>query len=100
LTCTDWPTTPLAAGFGRPMISDAGRAGRRRLALGNQRSGWAATLRALNPYPLTHATMSWSASVPSKRFKFQSAAAHTSRQTFAELVNERNGSFSASEEDD
>jgi hypothetical protein len=48
---------------------------------------------------LTHATMAWSASVPSKHFKFQSAAASTSDETFAELVNERNGSFFSSEDD-
>ena len=45
---------------------------------------------------LTHATMSWSATVPSKHFKFQSASASTSHETFAELVNERNGSFFSS----
>jgi len=42
---------------------------------------------------MTHATMSWSATVPSQHFKFHSAAASTSHETFAELVNERNGSF-------
>ena len=47
----------------------------------------------------THATMAWSASVPSKHFKFRSDAAHTSHETFAALVNERNGSFFAGEED-
>ena len=49
---------------------------------------------------LTHATMAWSCKVPSKDFKFQSAAASTSHETFAELVNERNGSFFGSEGDD
>ena len=49
---------------------------------------------------LTHATMAWSCKVPSKTFKFQSAAASTSHETFAELVNERNGSFFSSEDDD
>jgi len=48
---------------------------------------------------LTHATMAWSCKVPSKTFKFQSAAASTSHETFAELVNERNGSF-FNEDDD
>lgn len=48
---------------------------------------------------LTHATLAWSCTVPGKHFKFQSAAANTSHETFAELVNERNGSFFASEED-
>jgi hypothetical protein len=48
---------------------------------------------------MTHATMSWSCSVPAQHFKFQSAAANTSHETFAELVNERNGSFFRSEED-
>jgi len=48
----------------------------------------------------THATMAWSATVPSQHFKFQSAAASTSHETFAELVNERNGSFFSSEDDD
>ena len=47
----------------------------------------------------THATMAWSCSVPGKQFKFRSDAANTSHETFAELVNERNGSFFASEED-
>ena len=47
---------------------------------------------------LTHATMAWSCKVPSKNFKFQSAAASTSHETLAELVNERNGSFFASED--
>jgi len=42
---------------------------------------------------MTHATMSWSASVPEKNFKFHSDAASTSHETLAELVNERNGSF-------
>jgi hypothetical protein len=49
---------------------------------------------------MTHATMSWSASVPEKNFKFQSAAASTSHETFAALVNERNGSFFSIEDDD
>jgi hypothetical protein len=49
---------------------------------------------------MTHATMSWSASVPEKNFKFQSDAASTSHETLAELVNERNGSFFSSEDDD
>jgi hypothetical protein len=49
---------------------------------------------------LTHAKMSWSCSVPSKHFKFQSATASTSHESFAELVNERNGSFFSSGEDD
>jgi hypothetical protein len=48
----------------------------------------------------THATMSWSCSVPSKNFKFQSDAANTSHETLAELVNERNDSFFSSEDDD
>jgi hypothetical protein len=48
----------------------------------------------------THATMSWSCSVPSKNFKFHSDAASTSHETLAELVNERNGSFFGSEDDD
>ena len=46
----------------------------------------------------THATMAWSATVPGKHFKFRSAAANTSHETFAQLVNERNGSFFASED--
>jgi hypothetical protein len=49
---------------------------------------------------MTHATMAWSASVPEKNFKFQSNAASTSHETFAELVNERNGSFFTSKDDD
>ena len=48
----------------------------------------------------THATMAWSASVPAQHFKFQSDAASTSHETFAELVNERNGSFFAADGDD
>jgi hypothetical protein len=48
---------------------------------------------------LTHATMAWSCTVPGKHFKFRSDAAGTSHETFAELVNERNGSFFADEED-
>jgi hypothetical protein len=48
----------------------------------------------------THATMAWSCSVPGKHFKFRSDAANTSHETFAALVNERNGSFFAGEEDD
>jgi hypothetical protein len=46
---------------------------------------------------LTHATMSWSASVPSRHFKFKSSG--PSHETFAELVNERNGSFLAEDDD-
>ena len=49
---------------------------------------------------MTHATMAWSASVPEKNFRFQSAAASTSHETFAALVNERNGSFLSNEDDD
>ena len=48
---------------------------------------------------MTHATMAWSCSVPGKNFKFRSDAATTSHETFAALVNERNGSFFANEED-
>jgi hypothetical protein len=47
----------------------------------------------------THATMAWSCSVPSKNFKFLSGAARTSHETFAALVNERNGSFFGSRDD-
>lgn len=47
----------------------------------------------------THATMSWSATVPSKDFKFVSDPASTSHETFAELVNERNGSFFSTDDD-
>jgi hypothetical protein len=47
----------------------------------------------------THATMSWSASVPAQNFKFWSDPASTSHETFAELVNERNGSFFGSGDD-
>jgi hypothetical protein len=43
--------------------------------------------------------MAWSCSVPGKNFKFKSAAASTSHETFAALVNERNGSFFSNEED-
>ena len=46
---------------------------------------------------LTHATMSWSCSVPSKHFKFQSSG--SSHESFAELVNERNGSFFVSDDE-
>ena len=49
---------------------------------------------------MTHATMAWSASVPEKNFRFQSTAASTSHETFAALVNERNGSFFSSKDDD
>ena len=49
---------------------------------------------------MTHATMGWSASVPAQHFKFQSDAASTSHETFAALVNERNGSFFAGDGDD
>jgi hypothetical protein len=49
---------------------------------------------------MTHATMSWSCSVPEQNFKFQSAAASTSHETFAALVNERNGSFFSGGDDD
>src|SRR4029077_16622588 len=49
---------------------------------------------------MTHATMAWSASVPSKHFKFKSDAANTSHETFAQLVNERNGSFFAGGKDE
>lgn len=49
---------------------------------------------------MTHATLGWSASVPSRNFKFQSDAAGTSHETFAQLVNERNGSFFSGNGDD
>jgi len=42
---------------------------------------------------LTHATLGWSASVPASNFEFRSAPAHTSKETFAEVVRERNGVF-------
>jgi hypothetical protein len=48
---------------------------------------------------LTHATMAWSAAVPAKNFRFESDAADTSFETFAELVNEQNGSFFGSDGD-
>ena len=41
----------------------------------------------------THATLSWSAIVPSMNFAFRSDPARTSHETFAELVNEQNGVF-------
>ena len=49
---------------------------------------------------MTHATMAWSASVPGKHFKFRSDAANTSHETFAALVNERNGSFFAGDDNE
>lgn len=74
---------------------------------------WMGNLGAATPNPaetgpnqftyrgiITHARMSWSASVPSKHFKFKSAPASTSHETLAELVNERNGSFFSSGDDD
>ena len=48
---------------------------------------------------MTHATMGWSCSVPAQHFKFKSDPANTSHETFAELVNERNGSFFGSGDD-
>lgn len=48
----------------------------------------------------THATLAWSARVPSQNFEFHSDAASTSHETFAELVSERNGSFFDTEQDD
>ena len=47
---------------------------------------------------LTHATLSWSATVPSTNFAFRSDPAPTSHETFAELVNEQNGVFFGTEE--
>lgn len=41
---------------------------------------------------LTHASLTWSARVPSKNFAFRSDSTG-SFETFAALVNERNGSF-------
>ncbi len=49
---------------------------------------------------LTHATLSWSASIPSTHFAFRSDSARTSHETFAELVNEQNGVFFGTEEGD
>ena len=46
----------------------------------------------------THATLSWSAIVPSLNFAFRSDPARTSHETFAELVNEQNGVFFGTEE--
>ena len=46
----------------------------------------------------THATLSWSATVPSTNFAFRSDPAPTSHETFAELVNEQNGVFFGTEE--
>lgn len=48
----------------------------------------------------THATLAWSASVPSRNFEFHSDPADTSHETFAELVHERNGSMVSHSEDD
>ena len=47
---------------------------------------------------VTHATLSWSATVPSTNFAFRSDPAPTSHETFAELVNEQNGVFFGTEE--
>ncbi len=55
-----------------------------------------------NPDPLerftgmfvqTHATIAWSASVPSQHFVFQSDGAATSHEVYAEVGEERNGFF-------
>ena len=46
----------------------------------------------------THATLGWSAWVPSMNFAFRSDPARTSHETFAELVNEQNGVFFGTEE--
>lgn len=48
----------------------------------------------------THATLSWSAIVPSMNFAFRSGPARTSHETFAELVNEQNGVFFGTEEEE
>ena len=47
----------------------------------------------------THARLAWSAWVPSQHFAFQSDPASTSFETFAALVNERNGSFFDTDDD-
>jgi len=47
----------------------------------------------------THATLSWSAIVPSMNFAFRSDPARTSHETFAELVTEQNGVFFGTKED-
>jgi hypothetical protein len=50
---------------------------------------------------LTHATLEWSAHVPSQHFTFKSAPASQSQESYAELVRERNGSLlNATGEDD
>jgi hypothetical protein len=49
---------------------------------------------------LTHATLGWSASIPSTNFAFRSDSARTSHETFAELVKEGNGVFFGTEEDE
>ena len=48
----------------------------------------------------THATLAWSASIPSTNFAFRSDSARTSHETFAELVNEENGVFFGTGEDE
>jgi hypothetical protein len=42
---------------------------------------------------LTHATIEWSAHVPSQNFTFASAPASQSHESYAELVRERNGTL-------
>src|SRR5262249_62178320 len=46
----------------------------------------------------THATLSWSAIVPSLNFAFRSDPARTSHETFSALVNAQNGMFSVTDE--
>lgn len=48
----------------------------------------------------TKARLSWSATNPSQHFAFKSDPASTSFETFAALVNERNGSLFGSDSDD
>jgi hypothetical protein len=48
----------------------------------------------------THATLEWSASVPSRNFAFHSDPPGTSHETFAQLVRERNGSMVSNTEGD
>lgn len=48
----------------------------------------------------THASLEYSASNPSKNFTFQTDDPATSFETFAAIVNERNGRLYSSDEDD
>jgi hypothetical protein len=66
----------------------------KRAKVRNEAAGFA------GPFVVTHATMTYTASVPAHGFTFVSDPASTSKEVYAEIGHEHNGSFFPSGDDD